>query len=447
MSTSWEALPAGLAKPTMGERLLPRLQGLGSVNQIRLEVIVGGRIDAGALITAVERVLNEYPRLRLRFVRGVFGYERRLASITREAAARLVHQATTRQGVFEALRSPLDLAAEGPFRVAFFSGDEESFLSITLNHAIADLQALQTVGLRLGARYAEALGGAAPEPVPAPTDTRFRHHVEKLPPADRKAAKRAVWAPIRQMLNGPPKPVATFLDQPLPTGGDVKRELLALTPERVRELTAWAKERNGSFGQLLTAAVTAAAVRVWPQDPALPVVIDIPVSLRTDPADVAEHTVGHFLRLEGTRELSFEALFDRVRQGMQGAREKTPAIIARCEMVIPSLLPPPLFEVLAAPAVNAKTNTMVSFGVTTLPKPATPWDSFGPLTVRDYLLFGDPITPPGLRFTATPGPRSTNVAIAYCCPAIAEESARKLTQEIDSVLRSLQAGAPVKATA
>lgn len=426
-----------LPPSSLRERMGARFDLLGAPFQIYLHVQLAGRIDRPALATALEGLLRDVPRLRLRLTAQRFGYGRRFVEAAPALVRELIHLSQTEEEFHRRLALPLAIADSGPLRLELCEREEGTRLVLVMHHAVADGQGTLAAYERLAARYAEALGGPAAAPPPLSTDGRLRTLLGRMPRAEKLAALRSALAPLAEMVGrrSPVKP-ALFLDEPKAGFSELRTMHVAVPLSQAARLTRWAAKHRGSLTDLLVTAATRAGLRVWPQEPGRTTVVNLPVSLHEQQGEIADRTFAHLVRVPAAPAVPLEELFASVREQAAVARARTKVLVQGFALTLPSLLPPTMFRNAVGGFLRENPNGGDAFCVSNLGLFETRVGDFGPLPLEDAFFYA---LAPGLRLTSMPSRKSFNIVLSYMAPALTDASIAKFREEFEGELAALAA--------
>ncbi len=431
----------GFARPNLLGRLYLQLAAIGAPAQIYYVLDLAGRVDPAVLRRAITTLLDDVPQLRTRVVRRWHGHRRVLvprSAVDLEAVVTVSADAGSAEAFLDHQQ---DLAQDLPIRVWLHAGPDHDQLVVGLHHSLADGQALVFVLARLGECYEAALSGepaAAARASTEPEDeARYRDLLGSLPWADRWRAFRLalgyLWDAAPLPRSGEPVVVATFTDQPLPARGRLRHVRIGISGGQAAELMHWAVKHNGSLTDVLLTASIRAALRVWPAQGARPILVSLPVSVRSAAdTDVTNRVVAMDFPVDAG---GFDAVFAQVARATAQARARRPAVVDMFKFALVSYLPPVIFNRLARRYFSRTTNVRESLTFTALGAFEGGPQRFGSIAVTDSVFLGSVIAPPGLKIHVSPHGGRLNLGVVYLDPVITPASIDAFSEAVRMELR------------
>jgi NRPS condensation-like uncharacterized protein len=430
----------GFGRPNLLSRLYLRLESIGVASRIYYVLDLAERIDPLALQRALAGLLEDWPQLRSRPVRHWYGYRRTLvpqADVNLDTVLTVSADAAAAD-VF--LQHTPNLVQGLPVQVLLHQGATHDQIVMALDHSLADGRALMVVLARLGEHYGAILTGTPPPPQPAPApEARYRHLLRSLSWPDRVKAFRQAF---RYLWDGAQWPgahrlpaLATFIDAPLPAQGELRYTRLALDVDQPARLIRWAVKRNGSLTDVLLTASLRAALTVWPDQAALPILVTLPVNVRTAGSLEVANLVG--VMDFTVRAGDFERIFTQVSAATARARTLRPAVVNLFQFAAASCLPPAIFDRLARRYFSQTVNVRESLTFTAISAFEGGPQRFGPVPVTDSVLLGSLVAPPGLKVHMSRHGGRLNLCVAYLDPVIAPASIAAFTAAVRAELGAL----------
>uniref|UniRef100_UPI0012E8BF97 non-ribosomal peptide synthetase n=1 Tax=Mycobacterium sp. Marseille-P9652 TaxID=2654950 RepID=UPI0012E8BF97 len=305
---------------------LDQLHGPSPVYNMAVALRLSGRLDPGALGSALVDVVTRHETLRTRFAapdgtprqlvlpadRADFGWQ--VVDATAWPAARLT------EAIGETTRHSFDLAREIPFRAKLFRiDDDEHVLVAVVHHIAADGWSVAPLARDLGAAYTDRSAGRRPAwaelPVQYVDYTLWQQEILG-DPADPDSPLNAQLAYWERALAGLPERLALPTDRPYPqvadhVGATVAVDWPAALQQRVRDV---AREHNATAFMVVQ---TALAALLCGLGGGTDVAVGFPIAGRGDPA--LDPLVGFFvntlvLRVDLTGDPTFAELLAQVRQ-------------------------------------------------------------------------------------------------------------------------------------
>ncbi|WP_194910419.1 non-ribosomal peptide synthetase [Catenulispora rubra] len=290
-----------------------------------------GRLDATAMVAAVNDVVDRHETLRTRYVTGDDDepYQQILPAGQGlvEAPVADVAPEDLPALVAAAIAHHYDLATDIPLRVHLYRcGPEDHALLLVIHHIAADGVSGGVLARDLFAAYAARLDGAAPEW--APLEVQYKDYTlwqrellgDVTDPASLAARQAAYW---RTELEGVPQPLSLPVDRPRPeersTRGDTVR--IELDPDVSARLVRLADELGVTMSMVMQAGL---AVLLGKLGGGEDITLGGPIAGRTDEA--LNDLVGFFvntqvLRVDLSGDPTFADLLARVREKSLAAYE------------------------------------------------------------------------------------------------------------------------------
>jgi amino acid adenylation domain-containing protein len=335
---------------------LSRLEDSGTTYHVPLALRLSGKLDPGALRTALGDVLARHESLRT-----VFGEDsgQPYQLVLDRAEPLLVTAESTPEALGESLtaatRQGFDLSAEPPLHAYLFGlGPEEHVLLLVLHHIAADGWSLAPLTRDLSLAYAARRTGAAPRWEPLPVQyadyTLWQRQVlgEETDPGSPIARQLAFW---RQSLAGLPDQLELPADRPRPAVASYRGDTVPfeLDADLRRSLLGFARDNQVSLFMVLQAGLAALLTRLGA---GTDIPVGSPIAGRTD--DALEDLVGFFvntlvLRTDTSGDPTFRELARRVRETDLAAYANQDLPFERLVEVlnpVRSLARHPLFQVL-----------------------------------------------------------------------------------------------------
>ena len=302
--------------------VLHQLAPDGAFFNTRIPLRLAGKLDAGALQTALDGLVARHETLRTTFrtqggtVIQVIAPPApcRLGVVDLSALAVDVREAEARRLLEEEGHRPFDLSIDSPLRAQMLRlSAENHVLQLTLHHIISDGWSIPVLYRDLGALYEAACTGRAPTLPPLPIQyADFSVWQRQWLEGDALSKQLAFW---RSKLEGASE-LQLPTDRPrpaLPThaGGHESREL---SPRLSAGLGMLSQRQGATPYMVLLAALTVLLKRYTRQDD---VVVGSPIANRT--RSELEELIGFFvnslvMRTDVSGDPSFIELLARVRQ-------------------------------------------------------------------------------------------------------------------------------------
>jgi hypothetical protein len=248
-----------------------------------------------------------------------------------------------------------------------------------------------------------------------------------------------IWDAALLRRSAKTKAVATFTDQPLPVRGRLRYARIGISGDHAARLMRAAVKRRGSLTDLLLTTSLRAALAVWPAQAATPIMVSLPVGVRSAGEVDVTNRVGVIefpVRAGG-----FEEMFAQVSAATAQARARRPAVLSVFKFALASCLPPAVLEAAGKRYFNQTTNVRESLTFTVLDTFVGGPRHFGPVAVTDSLPLGSVVAPPGLRILVSAHGGRVNLCVVYLDPVIGCESMRAFTEAIWTELRAIGAAA------
>lgn len=430
----------GFSRPNLLSRIYLQLDGAGGAAWIYYVLDLAERIDPAALRRALEGLLEDWPQLRSRGVRRWYGYRRDLIPLADVDLDSVLTVSSDAGAADVFLQHKPDLARELPIQVLLHQGPTQDQIVTALHHSLADGQALLFVLARLSERYGASIRGEPAPPYLQPEpEARYRHLLQGVSWSDRsrivREACRYLWDGARLPGSARPLALATFIDEPLPARGQLRYMRIGLSFDQAACLIRWAVKRNGSPTDVLLTASLRAAMKVWPDQAAMPIMVSLPVSVRSAADIDVTNRVG-VMDFE-VHAGDFETVFAQVSVATAQARTRRPAVLNIFKFTLASYLPPVIFERVARRYFSHKVNVRESLTFTALGVFDEGPRRFGPVAVTDSVLLGSVIAPPGLKVNVSPHGGRLNLCVAYLDPVITPASIVAFTEAVRAELGSL----------
>lgn len=432
-------------RPNLVDRLFLLLDGVQGPPSLNLYALsVDGDWDYDVLRRAVEALLAEQPLLRTRSWRTTW----RLGRVVRpvEAVEDVFRVGGGSPGVGHDndeerafMRAPLDLAQQPPVRILARPGR----IVMGIHHAIADGIGGYYVLDRLAAHYQALLADTPVEPPPQAPPRPYGAYFRRFTPAERRKAVAGMGNVLREMLL-PLGPYATFGDRPLPARGEFAWRELPVPPEAVAALRGVARARGGTLNDLLLAATAVAGCATWPNDPARPVLVMVPASLREGPAvDMTNRVAELPIIIPGEACRDFDQAFDAARVRTPMARDRGQAFARIFQYGLASRLPPPLVRGIVKRSLDRPENHALTYVFSNTgildPQPR----DFGPLAVKAVAGMPPLTMPPGLGVVAATARGHLTLTVAWADPALARPRIDAFcTTLLDTLARLAQEPSP-----
>jgi hypothetical protein len=272
---------------TAGQRWLVHLleQAPGLARPVQRIYRLRRPVNTVALLGAFRHVVSAQPALRLRLVRAEKGLAQAFPKIDGDISGlRIQGRDATLQHAFASHivalepRRTLDLGNEPPFLLKVLEWDDETWLSVCLDHIAADDWAADIFERELGGAYARELRGELHEPSPA-ASALYACLEREAAQREREPANLAYW---RSQLMGIP---LSRLDASLPLWVPATTHRFGLSADALGALVRACRSRQCSPFAAVVAALVALLLELTQNDE---LVINVPVSGRTQASD---HTV------------------------------------------------------------------------------------------------------------------------------------------------------------
>ncbi len=441
-----EPVSAAWLRPNLVDRLMLRLEEAQGQLTFHIFLELDGDLDRAAFTTALGDTIADFPVLASRIRKTRWGFRREaVAPASIDATALVDWQPGA--GMAEELafvQAALDVEAAAPVRLLVVPGEAGTRLVAKIHHVAMDGVGAFLWLDQLARRYVERLAGGPASPGPAPGRTRsYAQYVWALTWRERFAvlsrgadALTGFFIGRGTGTGGPNADYATFLDQPLPTRGEVRYAIARLAPERVATLKAWTRARGGTMNDVLFAAFAVAGLARWPQ--ARPVVAHIPVNLREGaPTGVFNRVADVRVALDPRDLADFDAAFRATLAVTPAARDRLQAVARIFERFAVSYFPRRAFGRLVEQYMARPRNGIMTFDFSNLGVHADLAGDFGAARVTGGWLVGPQSSPPGLGCYVTTIRGELVLAIGYMHPCMSEASAEGLVAATREVLLGL----------
>lgn len=443
-----EPVSAAWLRPNLVDRLMLRLDELQGQLTFHIFLDLDGDLDRAALVAALGDTIADFPVLAARIRKTRLGFRRVAVDPTGVDAGALVAWRPGVGAVEERafVQAPLDVATDLPVRLLVAPGGGGTRLVAKIHHVAMDGVGAFLWLDQLARRYVERLTGAAPAPAPAPGPTRsYAQYVWALSWRERLAvlargadALTSFFIGQGSGTGGPNAAYATFLDQPLPTSGEVRYALARLAPGQVAALKAWTRTHGGTMNDVLFAAFATAAQARWRQT--APVVAHIPVNLRQGTPTGVFNRVADVRVVLDPRDLGdLDSAYRATLAVTPAARDRLQAVARIFERFAVSYFPRRAFARLVEAYMARPQNGIMTFDFSNLGTQADLVGDFGAARVTGGWLVGPQSSPPGLGCYVTTIRGELVLSLGYLHPCMSEASAEGLVADTRALLLGLLA--------